>query len=138
MRLLALLLAGCVHTPALDAPLGQASRPYQTLPAYLQNPITEHELTAQERVQHMSELLRDIDARAGELDGTPGQTEELKLKVHELSEVVPPTPAVLLPVERMKLVLDETPVTPPEDTRRRLWALTDLIRLRTQLIQRGQ
>jgi len=133
MRLLALLLAGCTHyPPPPPEPVGQASRAYTTLPAYLSNPIAEHDLTAQERMQHMNQLLRDIDARAGELDGTPGQTAELRLKVRELQEVVPPTPAVLLPVERMTLVLDETAAVPPEDTRRRLWALTDLIRLRTQ------
>jgi hypothetical protein len=132
MRWFVLFLLGCVHAPPPGPPPGQASRPYRTLPDYLQNPVAEHDLTASERVQHMSDLLRDIDARAAALDGNPDQTEELKLKVNELSQVVPPTPALLLPVERMKLVLDETPRVPPEDTRRRLWALTDLIRLRAQ------
>ena len=134
MRLVAIvaLWAGCAHRPPPDQPVGRVSRPYRSLPEYLQHPVAEHDLTAQERVAHMSDLLRDIDTRAGALDGSPEQTEELKLKVHELSEVVPPTPALLLPVERMKLVLDETPRTGPEDTRRWLWALTDLIRLRAQ------
>jgi hypothetical protein len=122
--------AGCYLERPVGPPVGVASRPYTTLPAYLAHPISEHELTPKERGQYMTELLRDIDARAATLDGTPGQTDELKLKVHELSEVVPPTPSLLLPVERMKLVLDETSRVTPDDTRRRLWALTDLVRLR--------
>jgi hypothetical protein len=132
MKLLFVFLAaGCYTLPARPGPpVGQASRPYTTIPVYLQHPVAEHELTAQERVQHMSELLRDIDTRAASLDGSAEQTDELKLKVQELRNVVPPSPSLLVPVERMKLVLEDTPRTAPEDTRRRLWALTDLIRLR--------
>jgi hypothetical protein len=123
-------VAGCAHAPPPVEPLGRESRPYTSLPEYLQHPVAEHDLTGPERVEHMSELLRDIDTRAAALDGDPQQAEELKLKVQELGHVVPPTPALLVPVERMKLVLEETPRTPPDDTRRRLQALTDLIRLR--------
>ncbi len=126
------LVAGCAHELPPMEPPGHASRPYTTLPAYLQHPVAEHDLTGPERVQHMNELLHDIDARAAALDGSGEQVDELKLRVRELGQVVPPTPALLVPVERMKLVVDESPRTPPEDTRRRLWALTDLIRLRAQ------
>jgi len=125
------LVAGCAHAPRPTEPVGRASRPYTTLPEYLQNPVAEHELTGQERVRQMSVLLADSDAKAAALDGSSSQQgEELKLRVRELGQVVPPSPSLLVPVERMKLVLDEMPRNPPDDTRRRLWALTDLIRLR--------
>jgi hypothetical protein len=129
-RLLMVFLAGCAHAPPPVPPVGHESRPYSTLPEYFQQPIAEHELTGPERVEEMSRLLRDIDARAAGFDGTSVKEDELKLRVRELGQVVPPTPGLLSPVERMKIVLEDSPRTPPEDTRRRLWALTDLIRLR--------
>jgi hypothetical protein len=127
LRLVVLLLLGCAHEEPWVEPVGWQSRPYTTLPAYLQHPIAEHDLGPSERLQQMTEVLRDIDARAGTL---PEGGEDLKLRVHELGELVPPTPEMLVPVERMKLVLDDMPRKTPEDTRRALWALTDLIRLR--------
>jgi hypothetical protein len=124
------LVAACGYgLPPVAAP-GQTSGPYTALPPYLQNPIGAHDLTGQERLRQMEFLLRDIDARAAVLDGSGAQDEELTLRVKELHQVVPPTPGLLGPVERMQVVMEESPRNPPADTRRRLWALTDLIRLR--------
>src|SRR5262249_33917823 len=124
---LCLLLLGCAHHPSSSQPLGRESRPYSSLPAYLQDPVAEHDLTAPERMKHISEVLHDIDARAGQL---PEGEEELKRRVTELGQLLPPSPSLLAPVQRMQLVVDEIPKSSAEDTRRRLWALTDLIRLR--------
>jgi hypothetical protein len=124
------LLVACTYVAPPVAIPGSTSRPYTALPPYLQNPIGSHDLTGQERLRQMEFLLRDIDARAAVLDGSGAQDEELKLRVHELHQVVPPTPALLGPIDRMQLVMEESPRNPPADTRRRLWALTDLIRIR--------
>ena len=125
--------AGCAHAPPPTS-VGQVHRPYDTLPPYLQHPVAEHELTANERLDRMNDLLRDVDARAGALDAgsLDEQQPALAETVDRLKEIVPPKPDLLVPVERMRGVVDAIPDTPPEATRQRLWALTDLIRLRVQ------
>src|SRR4051812_27919922 len=122
--LLSLLMFGCAATPVPLDRVGHASRPYTGLPAYLQHPIGEHELTPVEQTEQVSELLGDIDARAAALDGSaPSQQQaELKDRVHTLGVVVPPTPDLLVPVDRLKLVVDDMPKNPPDTTRRRVWA----------------
>jgi hypothetical protein len=125
-----LLLVGCAHQPA-GAPLGQASRPYTTLPSYLRTPIGEHDLTPAEKGEQVAVLLREIDSGAAELEVDPGkQQAQLADAVDKLEDVVPPRPDLLVPVQRMKQIVDEIPKREPEVTRRRLQAMTDLIRLR--------
>jgi hypothetical protein len=132
--LLVLLCGGCVHEPFEGPPPGQVHRAYETIPPYLEHPVAEHDLTPSERVDQMNQLLRDVDTRAGALEASAldAQQPALRDTVDRLKDVVPPKPDLLVPVERMRVVVDAMPGTPPEDTRQRLWALTDLIRLRAQ------
>ena len=121
------LFAGCVERAELGPPLGRSSRPFTAIPMYLQHPVAEHDRTPTERLDQMSEVLRDIDAKASA--DTQNQA-ELKDSVDQLKQLVPPKPDLLVPVERMQKVVDDIPRNSSVDTRRRLWALTDLIRLR--------
>jgi len=128
------LWAGCAHEPMAGPALGRVHRPYDTIPPYLEHPVAEHDLTPTERVDRMNQLLRDVDTRAGALEagGLADQQPALRDTIDRLQDVVPPKPDLLVPVERMKVVVEAMPGTPPEATRQRLWALTDLIRLRAQ------
>jgi hypothetical protein len=130
MRILLLLVACAHHPPSPQGPVGRESRPYTSLPSYLQHPVAEHVGTPSEQLDQMSSLLRDIDADAAELAGRPEERDSLRDKVDQLSQVVPPTPDMLVPVERMRHVVEDMPSNPPEATKRRLWSLTDIIRLR--------
>jgi hypothetical protein len=130
--LLVLLLFGCAHEVFLGPEPGQVHRPYDTIPPFLAHPVAEHDLTPTERVDKMNQLLRDVDTRAGALEegALADQQPALRDTLDRLQEVVPPKPDLLVPVERMRLVVDAMPANAPEATRQWLWALTDLIRLR--------
>ena len=127
-----LLLFGCAHpAPLSPTPVGRSDRPYTALPEYLQNPLT-HGMTPTEKLTRMNELLRDIDARAASLSADKVQEEQLQLdrSLTELHQVMPPKPDLIMSQARMQEVVKEMPRNSPDATRRRLWALTDTIRMR--------
>jgi hypothetical protein len=123
-----LLLAGCIEHAVVGPPLGQSSRPYTAIPQYLQHPVAEHARTPLEQTDEMGQLLRDIDTKASSEQQNQA---ELKESVDQLKQLVPPKPDLLVPVERMQTIVEDMPKHTPAETRRRLWSLTDLIRLRT-------
>jgi hypothetical protein len=122
-----LCFAGCIESAELGPPMGRSSRPFTAIPQYLQHPVGERDRTPTEQLDQMAQALRDIDAEASA--DTQNQA-ELKEHVAHLKQLVPPKPDLLVPVERMQKVVDDIPRNSAVDTRRRLWALTDLIRLR--------
>lgn len=114
--------------------LGVSSRPYAGMPAYLALPVSEHTPPPREQLERVGDLLGAIDAHAGALDQRDVQAEQPALRgvVDELAVVLPPRSDLLIALDQMRAVVEELPRLPAEEARRRLWALTDVIRLRAE------